>query len=90
MYGLDPSFGVFILCWFFVIPVVTGMVASGKGRRGVLWGVLAFLLSPVAFIILLCLPSLKACPQCATSCPKEAKVCAHCGYRFQQDAVQPH
>jgi hypothetical protein len=51
------EFGIFI-AWLF-LSVVLGIAASGRGRNGIGWGILAMLISPLfAFLLLIALPRL--------------------------------
>jgi len=76
---------------WFVIAIVTAMVASSRGRSGGGWFLLACLISIFALILVALLPSLKApigaptpkthvkCPDCKELVLNEARVCKHCG-----------
>jgi hypothetical protein len=73
------------LCFF------AGRVAERKGRSFALWAGITFAFWPVVLFIFL-LPSKRSsaptvdrqkhCPDCAERVQAAAKVCKHCGYRF--------
>ena len=58
--SIMPTMEVFIiiLCWI-VVPIVAAIVASNKGRSGAGWFFLCLLLTPLAILVLLALPTLK-------------------------------
>lgn len=83
----------FVVLWLF-LSFVAGIIASRKGRSGVGFFLLAFLLSPLIGIIaaLVANPDAKAveeqqlaagtskkCPFCAELVKREARVCRFCG-----------
>lgn len=86
----------FFFIWL-IIAIICGVVASSKGRSGIGWFLLGFLFSFFALILVALLPSLKGkpgeevvspgthgkCPDCAEVVRLEAKVCKHCGKRFE-------
>src|SRR4051812_6789613 len=51
-----------ILIVWIVVAIVGAIVASNKGRSGVGWFFLCLLLTPLAILILLALPTLKSPP----------------------------
>ncbi|MGV2866528.1 hypothetical protein [Achromobacter sp. ESBL13] len=80
-----------ILLWV-VLAVVVGVMAAGRGRRGIGWTVLAVLISPpLAGAFLLTLPDRSPrarvpvapthidCPRCSGRILRDARVCRHCG-----------
>lgn len=83
--------------------IAAGMLAAKKRRSTPGWVLLALLLTPLAILILLALPSLpdpgaevrarsaastvKNCPQCGTSNDARAATCRICGYALQDDAA---
>jgi len=90
----------FLVIWI-ICGVVTGIIASSKGRNGLGWFLLGSLLGIFGLILIACLPSLsvepvtvrymdvdpkatKVCPDCAETILAAAKVCKHCGVRFNE------
>lgn len=81
---------------WFLLAVVIGIGADGRGRSGFGWFLLSLLLSPlVGFVLLVLLPPLNKqqstapspqthvkCPDCAELVLAEARVCKHCGARL--------
>ena len=53
---MDPF--TIIILWFF-FGILAWVIASGKGRSGFIWFLLATLLSPLVILLLLALPNLK-------------------------------
>jgi hypothetical protein len=98
--GLDnPIHLVFLLIVLGIylgMCFIAGRVAEGKGRSFALWAGLTFLLWPIVLLVFF-LPSKrsdartadrqKQCPDCAEWVQYEARVCKHCGYRFDGDPV---
>jgi hypothetical protein len=83
-----------------VIAIVALKVADQKGRDGTSWFVVC-LFFPIALLILLALPSLKAaepqegsheptktCPQCAETVKAAAKICRFCRYEFSSESFE--
>ncbi|WMD21538.1 hypothetical protein RAS12_03965 [Achromobacter seleniivolatilans] len=81
----------FILVWI-VLALVVGVMASGRGRKGFGWTILACLISPpLAGIFLMViadrspharqpiLPTHIECPKCGGRVLRDARVCRHCG-----------
>jgi ribosomal protein L40E len=53
--------GLFFFFFWLVFCVLVGKYATSRGRSGAVWGILAFLLSPLLmFVILLCLKDLSS------------------------------
>jgi len=82
--------GPLVFISWIALSFIVGVYANSRGRNGVVWGILAFLLSPLlSWLILLAMgrpgpnaDTHKKCPACAEWCANEAKVCKHCGNRF--------
>ncbi|TCP80826.1 hypothetical protein C8J31_11467 [Rhizobium sp. PP-CC-2G-626] len=87
-----------ILITWIICGIVTGIIASSKGRTGVGWFLIGSLLGIFGLILIACLPSLRSspqstqalpehrltmtCPDCAETVLQAANVCKHCGVRF--------
>ncbi|EFF74722.1 hypothetical protein HMPREF0004_3934 [Achromobacter piechaudii ATCC 43553] len=84
-----------IFLWI-VLAIVVGVMAAGRGRRGIGWTILACLISPpLAGAFLLALPdhsprtqenvapAYRECPECEGRILSEARVCRHCGVEVE-------
>ncbi|MNT29740.1 hypothetical protein D3C86_867190 [compost metagenome] len=82
---------IIIFLWI-ALAMVVGVLASGRGRKGFGWTILACLISPpLAAIFLLTIADLSPhaerpvlathieCPECEGRILREARVCMHCG-----------
>lgn len=81
-----------------LICLITGgigsVIAGSKGRNQWGWFVLCFFFSFLALIVLLFLSNIKKeefnstkqCPKCAERVLKEAVVCKHCSFEFEEYA----
>lgn len=83
-----------------IFSVVSGAIASAKGRSGIGYFLLSIVLSPIVGLILAAaLPRIEQapnptgdgpgrikCPDCAELILAEAKVCKHCGFRLDAPA----
>lgn len=88
----------FVVYLFFVYLV--GRLAERRGRRTRPWVWFAFFLSPllagIALVVLEPIPVPfdeaieKGCPDCAESVLVDARVCRHCGYRFDSSSAAEH
>lgn len=79
---------------WFIFAIVVGFGASGRGRSGFGWFLLALLISPLlAFILLVLLPARSTearpsprthvkCPDCRELILRDARVCKHCGCKL--------
>jgi hypothetical protein len=88
---------IFLILWL-ICGVVTGMIASGKGRSGLGWFLIGCILGIFGLILVAVLPSLKMqavqiapygtsgptkrCLDCGETVLEVANVCKHCGHRF--------
>lgn len=88
---------IIVFTWL-ICGVVTGIIASSKGRTGVGWFLIGCLLGIFGLILIACLPSIKSpvrsvpqvadgrptksCPDCGETVLQVANVCKHCGLRF--------
>lgn len=80
-----------LLFLWIVCAIVTAIIASSKGRSGFGWFILGFLLSLIALLLVIVLPSKKRdpnapspethvrCPDCREFVYKDASKCKHCG-----------
>lgn len=80
-----------LLLFWFGVAVVTGVVASSKGRTGFGWFLLGACFSLLALLLVALLPSIKRdplapspethvrCPDCREMVYKDARKCKHCG-----------
>lgn len=83
-----------LFLFWFGIAVITGIAASSRGRSGFGWFLLGCLLSVLALLAVLVMPSKKKdpntptiethvrCPDCKELVLKEARVCKHCGCKL--------
>lgn len=73
-----------------VLALLIGAWASGIGRSGFGWFVLALIISPLLAGIALLIAGrrnessgpTKKCPDCSEPVARDARACKHCGYRF--------
>ena len=79
------EFLIWLLCAF-----ATMGVATAKNRNVVGWFFIGLVLPVIALIVVSVMPALadpdkmKKCPECAETVLKDAKVCKHCGHRFER------
>lgn len=72
-----------------LLAVSTMAVAGYKNRNSVGWLCIGFVLPLISLIVVSVMPglqaaeSMKKCPECAEFVLKDAKVCKHCGNRFE-------
>lgn len=92
--------GFLLFLFWLAFSIVVGVGASGRGRSGFGWFILAFLFSPLLTVILLfLLPVLSdtplvtdrvKCPRCAELILRDAKVCRFCGFDLSSQEPQKH
>lgn len=61
---------------------VTAWIADNKQRNFWGWALFGACIFIVALPLILILPALKKCPECAESVKKPARKCPWCGYAF--------
>lgn len=84
-----------IIFFWLVFSIVVGVMASGRGRSGFGWFILACLISPLVASVFLLLVTNKAaergrphpsthvkCPDCKELILKDARVCRFCGCKL--------
>lgn len=79
-----------IIMWT-VLSIAVASVAKSKFDRNYTgWLLVSFFTSPLIGIVALLLAGTngKKCPECAETIKLDAKVCKHCGYKFQDDRRQ--
>lgn len=87
---------IYIIIPWILLAMVVGVAASGRGRKGFGWTVLACLISPVAAGIFLMviddrspharqpIPATHVdCPACGERILRDARVCRYCGGTVQ-------
>ncbi|CAB3642918.1 zinc ribbon domain-containing protein [Achromobacter pestifer] len=88
---------IYLIIPWIVLAMVVGVAASGRGRKGFGWTVLACLISPiVAGIFLMVIDDRSPharqpvpathvdCPECGERILRDARVCRYCGATVQQ------
>lgn len=89
-----------IIFFWLMFALVVGLIASGRGRSGMGWFVLACLISPLlAGIFLLVSANLRTqakrpspsthnkCPDCKELILKDARVCRYCGCKLAPSSI---
>lgn len=84
---------MFLVVLWLVFSILVGLVASSKGRSGLMFFFVSIIFSPlIGLIIVFVLPknneiideraiengNMKVCPNCAELVKKEAGLCKHC------------
>lgn len=82
-----------VVLWF-AFAILTGFVASKKGRNSTPWYIVGLFGGPFAFLAALLIspfsPSThKICPDCSEFVLMDAKVCKHCGCKFKAEVAEP-
>lgn len=91
-----------IIFFWLLFALVVGLIASGRGRSGFGWFILACLISPLlAGIFLLVSANLRRqadrpnpsthvkCPDCKELILKDARVCRYCGCKLVVPSLAP-
>lgn len=89
-------FTVALVIWI-IFAFAVGFYAASRGRRRMLWALLALFVSPlIALIILAVLPvsteglilagKHKKCPECGDIVPADANICLFCRSKFPLDS----
>jgi hypothetical protein len=81
-----------IFLFWFLFSIAAGILASNRGRSGILWFILSIFISPlISIIFLLVMQNLKddedkpnpdthvKCPDCRELVRIDARKCKHCG-----------
>ena len=73
----------YLLVWilFGFIGLAIGLKKGINPALALLGGIL---LGPLSLLMIFVTPEGKKCPKCAEMIKKEAKVCKHCGYSFEE------
>ena len=74
---------VFAVLGLILATILTGAIASKRGRNPFLWGVLGFLCAIIALPLVLLLPPVgkeakRTCPACKEKINAAAMICPHC------------
>jgi len=84
-----PLYGPWIIILAIVdiiFAIVVAMIAAGRDRSAGLWFLASLVFGGVIpLFIVLALPYLKECPNCAEKVKEEARICRYCGTKFQTE-----
>jgi hypothetical protein len=80
------------LVFWILLSVGIGFWARSYNRSGLIWGLLAAVISPLLSGIFLLVAGRaeeekKTCPQCTEKSPKNAVSCRFCGYNFEAGTI---
>lgn len=89
---------IFFIVWV-GFGIIGALIATSKGRSGVLWFFLSLLVAIIAIPVVACLPKIdqaekakadgtgKTCPRCAEVVKAEARACRFCNYEFGRSPI---
>jgi hypothetical protein len=83
-----------LIFFAFIFGGIAGTIASNKGRSGLGWFLLAFLIGPFAILVAVLPPiangkTTKKCSFCSEIIKFNAKVCKYCGSQLENPTPTP-